>query len=459
MDGRFRQTEQERWNGLGSLGLRPLVLAHLEPLFPGAELRGTAVGEVAFQGDLNDLRVDTNLQTSGGTLVLEGRLDALRPANGVTLSGFIEGLDVAALSSRVPEPTLIRGDIALEDVRAVGQTIGGSARLALEGSRFGALTVESLHAAAVARDGILHLDSLDARSSALDVRGSGSLPLTETGPDGEVRIVVGTESLGGLRPFLLGDSVIAADTLTELERDMLVLEGIDPDTLQSTEAVRMAGRADGELVVRGRAGDLSASGLLSLRDAVYSRVSVAEGTLQLDELTYPGRRVRGTLTAGATDVAGRAFSRSDATLNWSGARGSMSVALVQGPDEDVRLRGSFEAGADETTLFLDEFTVRLEGERWNLGGPAIIRWGEDGYRLQNVRFLRPRTERIPSGGRGDRPARRRGRPERLRSAHGPGQDGSALPVRPRGYPRGGGREPERRRRCRSSHCPGVGGLS
>ncbi len=389
IDGRFRRQPDDSWSALGSLGLRPLALSHVDPFLPGAGLKGSAVGEVRFQGELRALRISTDLNTSGGPLAVEAMIDVLRPAAGLTVSGTLDGFDVAAVSDRVPDPTELRGDVALENLRTVGASLTGAARLTLQESRFGSLRIPFLHLSAEAADGILTFDSLRAETSAVVVAGSGSLPLTPEGPPGEVRVAVRTESLGGLRPFLLGDTVIAGDTLNDLERDMLISEGIDPDTLQSAEALQMAGRAEGELVLRGRVDDLTVEGAIRLEEAVYGRIGIEQGTLTLTEFTYPGRRLRGTLVAGRTSVYNREFAESHSDLEWENGRGTLSLGLVQSPTEDVRMRGTFEVTELESTWFMDELTVRLDGERWNLGGPAVVRWGEAGFTLQDVRFIRP----------------------------------------------------------------------
>ncbi len=389
IDGRFRQLADDAWDALGSLGLRPLALAHVDPFLPGAGLRGSVVGEVRFQGDLRALRVSTDLTTSGGPLAVEGVVNVLNPADGITASGFLEGLDLSALSSRVPDPSELRGDVALEDLRTVDGGLTGSARVTLQDSRFGSLHIPFLHASAQAANGILSFDSLRAETSALELSGSGSLPLTRGGPPGEVRVAVRTESLGGLRPFLLGDTVIAGDTLNELERDMLISEGIDPDTLLTSEALQMSGSAEGELVIRGQVDDLTVEGAIELRNAVYGRIGIEAGTLTLTELTYPGWRLRGSLAAQHTSVYNREFAQSQADLEWESGRGTLSLALVQTPTEDVHLRGTFEVTDAESTWYMDVLTVRLDGERWNLGGPAVVRWGDAGFTLQDVRFIRP----------------------------------------------------------------------
>ena len=200
-----------------------------------------------------------------------------------------------------------------------------------------------------------------------------------------------TESLAGLRPLLLGAEVIARDTLTILERQILEFEGIDPDTLPTLAEVLVSGRMAGELTVGGSFENLSVTGRARLEEGFYggNRVEQAEVSFSVTRPFSPDRDVSVQLDASGIRVLEREFASISAGFTYSAPSGNVDVVLVRSPEESYLGRAAFDEEGDIRTIHLDELVFRFPEERWNLGGPSTISWDPDGLTFQDFRMRSP----------------------------------------------------------------------
>ncbi|NIV79217.1 MAG: hypothetical protein GWN39_10795, partial [Thermoplasmata archaeon] len=108
-------------------------------------------------------------------------------------------------------------------------------------------------------DGLLNVEYIEARTAAGMLTADGGQLGVAPGSSGEgIRVFVDAPSVAPLRPFFMGDSLIARDTLQVLEADFLRdFAGIDPDTLPTREEIRFEGALAGELVLSGGLDDLT----------------------------------------------------------------------------------------------------------------------------------------------------------------------------------------------------------
>ena len=378
----------------GTLRPAPLQLTHVAGYAPAADLQGSISGVVPFAGTARSLALAPDLQTSGGPLQLQVTTNLTDLASQVRVQGTLEDFEASALSGRLPEPTRLRGQI--DSDLHLGSDARGTVDLALTSSRVGAVDIFRVVARAEAGGGVLVVDSIDARSSAGDVTGEGTLALVDSVAPGTIRLAITTPSLGGLRPLWMGESVIAADTLSAMELEFLLLDGLDPDTLRTSDEVQLTGRADGALTVSGHWGDWSARGQVNLAEAVYGRLRTDSARVELTTFDWPERSFELSASLDSTWLWDRSFGEAEADLTYGGGQGNLSVGLIRSPAEDVRVRAGFEVGDSASVVNLDQATIRLVGERWNLGGPSRVAWGVDGLNVQNFRLVRPEARRPSS---------------------------------------------------------------
>jgi hypothetical protein len=386
VDGTVSNTS-EGWPVSGLVLFEPLRMEHVAMLAPQAQLRGSATGAARLSGTLSNLTVVTDLETAGGPLNVQVRLDAFAPAAGVHLAGDLEGIDLSALSGRFPEPTTLRGSMDADLLFEPTPT--GRIAFNLAGSTVGALQVHRSVFGGVARDGVFVIDSLDVRTSAADLSGTGTIALVDSLPPGEVLLHVASGSLEGLRPFLFGDSILVSDALTDFDREFLDLSGIDADTLPTAEQVQVAGTAEGDFRLVGHLSAWGATGRIDLADAVYGKYQADSAALELSDFQWPSRGFALEAQTGETRVWERAYRSGEFEVAYAAGSGRFTGALIRTPEEDIRVRAGFVLGDSTTVVNLDQATIRSGGERWNLGGPASASWGSNGLSVSDFRLMRP----------------------------------------------------------------------
>ncbi len=406
VDGTISQTPQG-WPVNGLVLLEPLLLQHVSTLAPAAELRGSVSGSVQLSGFLRDLTVQTDLDTSGGPLDLVARVSVFAPTSSVRMTGNMTGVDLSALSGRLPTPTELRGSMSAD--LSLRPSVMGTVEFDLIDSTLGSLRLHRTVFGGLAHDGVFEIDSLDLRTSALDVTGTGRLAIVDSLPAGEMQLHVSATSLEGLQPFLFGDSILVRDDLTDFELEVLEAEGVDTDTLPLARDVQVAGVAEGDFQVVGHLNEWTASGTIVLADAAYGRYEADSATVELSEFHWPSQALTLQARSAETRVWDRAYRSGEFDLGYDQGVGRLTAALIRSPDEDIRVRAGFLISDSLQTVNLDQATVRSGGERWNLGGPASASWGDGGLTVNDFRLVRPEPGglriaidgTLPTSGEGD----------------------------------------------------------
>ncbi len=371
--------------------LLPLSLASLAPLFPNLDLRGTASGPVRVTGPLTALQIEGDLQTTGGLLTVVAEIDAGRPGESFQITGATRELLLSALSRAVPEPTLVSGSVRVGSTGTGAGQPERTAVLDLGESSFGYLRVERAQAELRFDSRIMTVDTIIARTSVLDVEGFGALALPESGAVGELYLTFQGDSLGGLRPFLLGDTVIARDTLSPLLRRALPLFGVNPDTLPSARSVAMEGAVSGVATLVGSLDRFTATGSMVMDAVVYgfSGVERADVGFSVEGLPALGDVTSLQVSVDELELLGRHFQTGEGGLEYDGRRGELNLVLRRDDVEEYRTRLALQVDSTGGLLSLDELLFRFPDERWNLGGPASVRWSDAGLTVRDLRLIRP----------------------------------------------------------------------
>ena len=352
---------------------------------------GLISGTVHAEGSLPDLILRSDLTTEGGRLTLESRFDARSPFTSYWLRGEADDFDPLEVAPWLPGGTVLSGSFDLFGEGGDLSTAELVGTMRIHESRFADLTVDTVSIELRISNEIVTMDDLRGRIGGVTVEGAGQLAVTGSGGPEDVRVSFETESLEGLRPLLRGGDVIAGDTLTVLERQILEFEGIDPDTLPTLAEVLVSGRMAGELTVNGSFESLSVTGRAAVDDALYvgNRVGQAEVSFSATGLFSPEREVSAQIDAGAIRVLRREFDSVSVNVRYREPSGNVNVFLVRSPEESYSGLLAFDEEGDVRTLHLDELVFRFPEERWNLGGPATISWDPDGLTVGDLRMRRP----------------------------------------------------------------------
>lgn len=206
-----------------------------------------------------------------------------------------------------------------------------------------------------------------------------------------MRVSYQASSLEGLRPLFLGENIIARDTLSTLEREFLIFDGIDPDTLPHSDDVRMAGQLQGVAELSGSLENLGITGDASFIDAAYGRNSVSAAEVSFTATRLPSRqpRIEAEIEADSVRLLQRAFASGEIRFDYRASSGNLDLFLTRDESEDYRARVAFETDSAATVLHLDELGLRFADARWNLGRPATISWDPDGLSVQGFQMRRP----------------------------------------------------------------------
>ena len=352
---------------------------------------GPVRGTVHAEGSLPALMLRGDLVSEGGRLTLEGRFDARSPFTSYRVRSEAYDFDPLEVAPWLPQGTVLSGSFDLRGEGGDLRTAELVASMGLGGSRVAELTIDTVSVELRISDGIIALEDFQGRIGGVMVEGAGQLAVAGDGGPEDLRVSFETESLEGLRPLVRGGEVVAGDTLTVLERQILEFEGVDPDTLPTLGEVLVSGRMVGELTVNGSLENLSVAGRAAVEDAFYlgDRVGQAEVSVSATGLFSPEREVSAQIDAGAISILEREFDSVSVNVRYREPRGNVSVFLVRSPEESYSGRLALDDEGDVRSLHLDELVFRFPEERWNLGGPATISWDPDGLTFRDFRMRRP----------------------------------------------------------------------
>jgi hypothetical protein len=366
------------------------ISAGLDRPFP---VRGEVRGTVQVRGPLGDLLVAGDLVTPAGPLAGEARFDARNPARRYRLDVSVEEFALADFVPDLPDPTTVTGSILVDAEGFDLREVEGTARISLSDSRLGGLTVHGARVALEARGGLLTLEGLELSSSLLELSGEGDLGLREGAPDGELVLNWEVPSLEGLRPFLEAEDTIDPEGLTELDREVLRVQGIDPDTL--SPPMPLGGEASGTIRITGGLPALRGEGFVELSEGLFGTTSLAAGraefvarwiddegwdaetTLELDRFVHDRYSV--------LHVEGEAA--------YTPGRGTARFHIERDEDESYRVQGSVVHDTLGIEVELDTLAMEMEGEVWALDEPARIQIRDSRISTEMVRLSRAAGDR------------------------------------------------------------------
>ena len=364
---------------------QPLSMTALGDYYPSLPLTGEASGSIRLNGPLSELNLVAGLTTEGGHLGLNARFDVTDPGAHYAIQGEVADFEVSRVVTTVPAPTVITGTFDLEGRGTDYGSLTLDARTRLRPSRVGQLSVDTADVALRVREGRLFVDTMSAVLGGVLVQGQGTLALEREGPAGNLTIAFQSDSLGRLRPLVLGDAVIARDTLTELDRELLRVQGIEPDTLPTRDEVAATGAVRGGVTVTGSAQEFAARGNASFSRLRYGRNAVRGVELTFEGEGFPRREGRWavSLQADSMSLVGLDFARARLGLDCDQGRGRFDIALGRRPREDYFVRGALDREVGKGSVQLDELALHFDEFTWALERPAVGLWNDQGLDVQD----------------------------------------------------------------------------
>ncbi|MBW3553741.1 MAG: translocation/assembly module TamB, partial [Gemmatimonadetes bacterium] len=355
----------------------PLALDLLGSQFPAlARLTGEARGPVTVTGSLNDLRVDADIVTPAGAVVLHGTFALAGPRPRFTADGAVTDFRLDRLVGGLPATTMTgRFDVDAEGQRL--QDLEGRAALDVFSAVVDGIPVHTGRVRVRAIDGVAFVDTLDVRSLIGDLAASGSLGLA-------------ADRTGQLR------FAVVADTLAPLERHLLPPLEV-PDTAFFPPA-RLAGLITAEGTLSGSLPSWTVAGRATATQGVYGevrarRVEVSgDWTPAADRLTLTGSV--DSLTAGT-----RFLPRGHVEGRYERGSGSLAVTALGPGFQSLEAAAGFTRVEDGARFSLRSMALETRDGRWELADSVAGRAGSRGFGIEPTVLIRnPDGARIELAG-------------------------------------------------------------
>lgn len=353
---------------------------------PEIPLAGGLEGEIRLHGTEEALALEGRLETVGGPVELAARLNARALAEGYALAVEARDLALSRLLPDLPDPTLVSARLQAEGKGLRPDSLEARGTLILARGRVGRFSVDSSRLALRVEGGQVRLDTLQVRSPVGALAGAGHLPLGAAGPPGEVRLRLEIADLLPLRPLLMEVPALVYEDLSEFERNLLVLQGINPDTLTRAAEVALGGHGTVQLVVRGHPESLTGEIGFDLKGLRYRTHSLegarGEGAFQWASRGEPSLRIR--MVTDSLRIADRSFRDAALEVEFGPSGGNGALRLGRARGEEYLVRGGVslrEGGVGEGRL--EELQFRFQDALWALDRPASFTWDPEAVRVED----------------------------------------------------------------------------
>lgn len=386
-----RESETAPWFADLTLSLRPLSVSLFASLAPRLGLAGSVSGPARVQGTVEDLSVGGELSTGSGRIAVDGRVDLRDPDSGYRMALTTDSFPLSRFSDRLPERTHWSGGLTVEGSGFSVDSADVAVTVDARASRVGPVQVDSVAARGHIRGGILVTESLRARVAGIDVSGRGRLGL-RAGRWGSASLDFSASTLEGLRPMIMGvgDSVLVRDELSALDRELLRVQGIEPDTLPTRRDVRFDGRVTGSASVSGDIHDMDLGVIAEVVGGAYQQHQVDSARVAFSATGLPtldGAWEMGASAMGIV-VQDREFATGGFEADMFHREGRGRVEIVRRPGEEYRAVGSFALDSLGGRLDLDEGSIRVDDQRWEVAHAGPIQWGEGAVTVDSLEVLR-----------------------------------------------------------------------
>lgn len=392
------------------VALRPLALALVNAITPGAELRGSVTGRVRVEGTTKALHVSGALRSTsnGGSISGSGTVTLEGKRTGYDVTASLDAFNARAFTVRAPR-TSLTGTVAARGTGTSPATMSAAWRADLVRSRYDSFSVDRLFARGSISDGLLRADTLFAGLPGARASASGTLGLVAS-REGALHFTLTVDSLGALRPWLgSGDTsrvavasgrqgaVLAAaraDSVRRAEADqiMRLALGLPPgvalivDTIVGIPRDSLAGSLVAEGTLRGSVKTLA--GEADLRG--HNLVARGSAVERLDAHVSFARTptdvpIAFRVQADSVRTAGRWFDAVSVVGKRRGSTIHATVRVRQDSLTSYAVLGDYERPAKGVQrLHLDSLSARFDTLTWRLVHPAGVAFDHGSVTVDSV---------------------------------------------------------------------------
>lgn len=387
----WRGSDEGSWITDLSLDFDPLAIGIFASLAPELGLGGSVSGAARVEGPMSDLAVSGELTTTLGRIGVDGRVDLGAPASGYRVALAADSFPLSRLSDRLPPRTHWSGSLTVEGSGLSLDSADVAVTVAATASRVGPVRIDTVSAAARVRAGVLITESLEATVGGIDVEGRGRLGLAP-GRWGSSTLEFSAPSLVGLRSLVMGvgDSVLVSDDLSELDRELLRVQGIEPDTLPTSRDVRFEGEVTGAASISGEVGNFDLGLIAEIVGGAYQQNQVDSARIGFTATGLPATGGEWEVGASATGIVleGREFAQGGFEADMLSRAGDGRIEIVRRPGEEYVARGSFALDSVGGRLELDEASIQIDEEQWVLARAGPVIWGRTSLSVDSLEVVR-----------------------------------------------------------------------
>ena len=387
----WRGADGEGWITDMVLDLRPLALATFASLAPELGLEGSISGPAQVEGPFNDLAVGGEFETVFGRVELDSRVNLGDPASNYRVALAADSLPLSRLAQSLPPETRWSGSLVVEGSGSTVDSVDVAFTVLARRSRLGPLRVDTLAASGRVQAGVLVTEELQGRIGGIEVRGRGRLGLLP-GRGGASTAGLSAQTLAGPQKRVMGvpDPLLVSDGWSPLARELLRLQGVEPDTLPTARDVRLEGRIAGAASVSGSIDDLDLGLIVDVVGGAYKQNQVDTARVAFTATSLPATLGDWEIGASAIGIVfeGREFERGGFEADMLARAGAGRIEVVRRPGEEYRARGSFAFDSVGGRIELDEASVRVDEQHWVLAQAGPVSWGDATVSVDSVVVVR-----------------------------------------------------------------------
>ncbi|MCJ7627416.1 MAG: translocation/assembly module TamB domain-containing protein, partial [Longimicrobiales bacterium] len=301
-----------------------------------------------------------------------------------------EAFVLSAILPFLPDPTRLTGRISAVGKGFSLDALEGTASVILGTGDVGLLRVDSAVLEARIQDGVLNLQELVAETTLGHLEGHGFFGVAATAPPGELTVEFRSESLEALRPFLFEEPGLILEEVSLSY--ILPMEGVNPDTLPRAADLAVEGAVQGKIVLRGGLRGFAGEGSVDFQNLRLRTDYVEGGAMTFVAENFPGGagRIQAQIRTDSLNIRSLGFLAGTAEVDIGKSDGRVRVMATRSLEEQYSAQGAYTLDAlGGGIVNLDEVTLQFDSARWNLGGPASLAWGSDGYRIRDFQLIRP----------------------------------------------------------------------
>ena len=352
---------------------------------------GVLRGNINVEGGLSALAVNADLVTDGGSLQLESSIDTRSPSKSYRVLGEANNFNVIELFPMLPHGTILSGSLDFSGSVENLKTADIYGKVQLGSSRFANIEADTAVVEIHFSEGFITADTIHGVIGGVSVEGGGQLAMSDSESTDKIFFKFDANNLNGLHPLIIGSNIIARDTLSDLESSVLVMEGINPDTLPTLSETFVSGNLAGDLTLGKSFDNLEISGRAYLENGTYrnNRAEVMDLLFSVDKSFSSEQKIEMQFEGAGVNIFDKEFDSVSVNLGHEGLRGRANILLAKSQEESYRVALSFEQQDMTRTFHFDELIFRFPDERWNLGGPATVSWDPNGLTFRDLRLIRP----------------------------------------------------------------------